>query len=218
METTTPIQPDKILAQRIEAGVLAQEALDQMNQGCSDDHLECVTPEELVQLIEEGREAKNDLIMNHIGLVRVIAVEASRRSGVPQADLFQEGCVALNQAVLKFDWRKGAFGPYAAMWVRAAVRRHRLKPWVPIEVVEVVDSGPDQCLEDGLVRDGLQRALDMIHPSQRRVLKLRTGWETHPYSRRDVALELGTTVAKVRCIEKSALEAMKTHWELAEAA
>ena len=200
------------LAKRIEAGLLAQEILEGGTGSVM------ATTEELRALVEEGRQAKEDLIMAHLGLVRVIAAETSRIRRVPFADLFQEGCVALQQAVMSYDWRKGAFGPYAGMWVRSTVRRVNTTNWMPIDQVEVEDPTPSQACDRSVTHDGLAQVLELIPSSQRKVLRLRTGWDGQPHSRRDVAVQLGMTVSKVRHLERVGLESMRRHWETLEAA
>ncbi|MCL1906743.1 MAG: sigma-70 family RNA polymerase sigma factor [Propionibacteriaceae bacterium] len=209
MDTT---HDDQILAQRIEAGILAQEALD------TDQLIEGASMEELEALVHQGHEAKNDLILGHLGLVRVIAVEASRKTGFSQVDLFQDGCVGLNQAVMNYDWRKGHFGPYAAMWVRAAVRGQRAHRCLPLDTVEVPDPSVEQIMEHTLTHESLAQVLELVEPAQRAVIQLRTGWDGVPRSRKDVACDLGLSLAKVRHLEQAGFAALRSFWESAQAA
>jgi RNA polymerase primary sigma factor len=103
------------LAQRMEAGVLAEEEL---NNGCS--------PEERVALrevVQDGLAAREHLIQANSRLV----VSVARRYvgyGVPFLDLIQEGNIGLMRAVGKFNYRLGhKFSTYATWWIRQAVTR-----------------------------------------------------------------------------------------------
>ena len=47
-----------------------------------------------------------------------------RGTGLPQADIVQEGMLGLIRAVEKFDWRKGfKFSTYGTLWIREAIGR-----------------------------------------------------------------------------------------------
>jgi len=198
------------LAKRIEAGLLAQELLDGGSTTLS------ATDEELQALVLQGRQAKEELVLAHIGLVRVIAAEAARRSRANLSDIFQEGCVGLQQAVMSYDWRKGSFGPYAGMWIRAAVRRINGRSWVPLDN-DVEDASTTGWLDRSVTHDGLAQVLELVPTSQRQVLCLRSGWNGPPLTLRDTADRLGVTVAKVRHLERSGLATLRQHW-MAEAA
>jgi len=205
-------QADEIrLAKRIEAGLFAQEVLE------SGDHPQA-SDEELRTLAEEGRLARDELVLTHLGLVRVIASETARRRRAPYADLFQEGCVAIQQAVMSYDWRKGPFGPYAGMWVRAAVRRIGPQGWVLTDQLDQEDPAPIQECEASVTSEGLAQVLQLIPRPQREVLRMRNGLDGAPRTRKDIADELGLSVAKVRYLERTGLESMRTMWDQAQAA
>jgi len=200
------------LAKRIEAGLYAQEMLD------SGVPTPQATPEELRTLAEEGRQARDDLVLAHLGLVKVIAGEMSRRRRAPFADMFQEGCVAIQQAVMSYDWHKGPFGPYAGMWIRAAVRRIGPQGWVPIDDMEVEDSAPSRACDSSVDNEGLAQVLQLIPKSQRDVLRWRSGLDGEPRTRKDIADQLGLSIAKVRYLERTGLESVRNLWDEAEAA
>jgi RNA polymerase primary sigma factor len=79
---------------------------------------------ELAKRVERGDlEAKQRMIESNVRLVISIA-KRHRYSGLPFADLVQEGCIGLVRAVEKFDWRKGfKFSTYATWWIRQAIAR-----------------------------------------------------------------------------------------------
>jgi RNA polymerase primary sigma factor len=77
----------------------------------------------LARRIERGDvKAKDTMVERNLGLVHDVA-RRYRGSGVPYADLVQEGTVGLVRAVELFDHRRGVkFSTYAIWWVRRAVR------------------------------------------------------------------------------------------------
>jgi RNA polymerase primary sigma factor len=77
----------------------------------------------LAHRIQDGDpEAKATMIERNLGLVRAIA-RSFGRSGVPIADLVQEGTIGLVRAVELFDHRRDVrFSTYAAWWIRRAMR------------------------------------------------------------------------------------------------
>jgi RNA polymerase primary sigma factor len=77
----------------------------------------------LARRIERGdTHAKQTMIESNLGLVRAIAGRY-RDSGVPFADLAQEGTIGLMRAVERFDHRFGVkFSTYAAWWIRRSIR------------------------------------------------------------------------------------------------
>ena len=85
------------LQRRIEAGVLARAA-----------RLEGTGPagatEVELRLVEaDGEQARQRFIRANLRLVRMVARQVALRSHLPEADLFQEGCVGLITAVSRFD-------------------------------------------------------------------------------------------------------------------
>ncbi len=64
---------------------------------------------------------KNNIINNHIGLVRCIA-DKYRYCGVPFEDLVQEGLIGLIDAHKRYDETKGAsFPTYSSYWIKKRI-------------------------------------------------------------------------------------------------
>jgi RNA polymerase primary sigma factor len=77
----------------------------------------------LAKRIERGDvKAKETMIESNLRLVHAVA-RTYRGSGVPHADLVQEGTVGLVRAVELFDHRRGLkFSTYAVWWIRRSMR------------------------------------------------------------------------------------------------
>lgn len=102
------------LATQIEAGVLAREARRQSSPLAS--------AEELGTLEELGEQARQRFIRANLRLVAMVAGQAATRTGLSEADLFQEGCLGLITAVQRFDHCRGhTFATYALVWIRSYV-------------------------------------------------------------------------------------------------
>jgi len=89
-----------------------------------------LSPEELQEAVDLGREAEARLITSNAGLVRS-AIRALQRSGggridhgTTEQDLMQEGSISLIKAAEKFDVSLGLrFSTYATYWIRNALTR-----------------------------------------------------------------------------------------------
>ncbi|MDX1600644.1 MAG: sigma-70 family RNA polymerase sigma factor [Anaerolineales bacterium] len=103
------------LAQRMERGAQARQALASNR---SAENLE-----ELLDTVEDGREAREHLIRANLRLVISVAKRYARR-GLSFLDLIQEGNVGLMRATSKFDHERGfKFSTYATWWIRQAITR-----------------------------------------------------------------------------------------------
>jgi RNA polymerase primary sigma factor len=72
----------------------------------------------------QAREAKKTLVEANLRMVVSIA-KRYRRSGLPLADLIQEGNLGLMRAADKFDFRVGCrFSTYATWWIRQTIARN----------------------------------------------------------------------------------------------
>jgi RNA polymerase primary sigma factor len=106
------------LAMRLEAGLLAEAKMVQSDGDLS--RQEC---ERLLNVVEDGKAARDHLIKANTRLVVSIAKKYMGR-GVPFLDLIQEGNLGLMKAVEKFDYRRGyRFSTYATWWIRQTITR-----------------------------------------------------------------------------------------------
>ena len=104
------------LQRAIEAGLLARDAR-LSGAGFAD-----ATDQELTALEDQGALARQRFIKANLGLVGMISRQHAARSQLPEAELFQEGCVGLITAVERFDYARGhQFSTYALFWIRAFV-------------------------------------------------------------------------------------------------
>ncbi len=104
------------LQRAIEAGLLARDARAS-GTGFAD-----ATDQELRLLEDRGERARQRFIRANLGLVGMVSRQYATRSQLPDAELFQEGCVGLITAVERFDHARGyRFSTYALFWIRAFV-------------------------------------------------------------------------------------------------
>ncbi|MDQ6873843.1 MAG: RNA polymerase sigma factor [Actinomycetota bacterium] len=109
------------LSKRIEAGLYAQDLLDQANARRL--RLTAARRRDLGLVAADGRDAKNHLLEANLRLVVSLAKRYTGR-GMAFLDLIQEGNLGLIRAVEKFDYAKGfKFSTYATWWIRQAITR-----------------------------------------------------------------------------------------------
>ncbi|MDR1077749.1 MAG: sigma-70 family RNA polymerase sigma factor [Propionibacteriaceae bacterium] len=214
------------LARRIEAGLLARAVLEARapaDQTVPDPPDRAgpaglavqASPAELEALVRQGEAAHQALTLANLGLVRVIVRDFGRPG--TWSDLFQDGCLALEQAIMRFDFRRGRLGPYAAVWIRQALRR-RQPPATAALPDDLVDEGASTEIDARLTRHDLRSSLRRLPADERRVMVWRHGWEGEPASLPQIARRLDLTVAGVRRLERQALTRLRRQWQPLRAA
>ncbi|WP_280235712.1 sigma-70 family RNA polymerase sigma factor [Nocardia cyriacigeorgica] len=126
------------LAERIEAGVLAQQRLDEADQLSPDDR------RALRRTAADGARAKAQMIEANLRLVVSIAKRYPTPTGMSLLDLVQEGTFGLIRAIEKFEHRRGLkLSTYATWWIRQAIGRALADQGrtirIPVHVVDVIN-------------------------------------------------------------------------------
>jgi RNA polymerase primary sigma factor len=109
-------EDERDLARQMEAGVLAREVR------LSESDVPHAEAAELLLIEEEGDRARLRFISANLALVSLAVRELAPRRLFPEPDLFQEGCLGLAVAVMRFDYTRGIrFATYGLYWIRAYV-------------------------------------------------------------------------------------------------
>lgn len=151
MTTATFLQPiatvaaEYELARRIEAGVYAEHLLSNGSPHPRDD---------LAAVMLAGQQAWETLWLSNLRLVAKLSHQSARQHRLPFDDLFQDGCLGLAEALMRFDFRLGwRFSTLCHEYVQRAVRasaarrageldgpgrRHRLRILLREQAAEVL--------------------------------------------------------------------------------
>lgn len=122
-------EEEKELAQQIEAGLFAQQILDNEHDDEGTPLIpaevrEKYDPVELEAIAAEGRQAKQRFLEGNLRLVLKPAKTVSEKMKAPYIDCVQMGNLGLIRAVEKFDYKKGfKFSTYAMWWIKQALQR-----------------------------------------------------------------------------------------------
>lgn len=82
-----------------------------------------IPAKQFVKAMDEHRQARDAMVAANLKLVASIAKKFFY-TGLPMADLIQDGNIGLLKAVDKFDWRKGfRFSTMATWWIRQSIHR-----------------------------------------------------------------------------------------------
>ena len=113
-EPTPLLEPEqeRLLARTIEAGVLAGHLL------ASGERPVPATSDELDTLVRAGERAYQHFLLANVRLVGLLASREARKTGLPTDELFQEGFVALADALQRFDPARGRFSTFATVRIR----------------------------------------------------------------------------------------------------
>ena len=207
------VEEERELARRIEAGVYAGYLV------ATDDRRHPRSA--LKRIIENGSRARETLFRANLRLVMKLAGKAVKRTGLPLDDLFQEGCLALGEAIQHFDHTRGTrFSTLAHEYVSRALTRSAHTRCGSLDLVRPVDGSRrpirftdlDQAPSHLLACDGGFDAvelssmdfLDLLGVGGT-VLRLRFGIGTACRTRSQAGAVLGMSATSVKRLEERAL-------------
>ncbi|MFD0364187.1 sigma-70 family RNA polymerase sigma factor [Nocardia sp. GCM10030253] len=182
------------LGERIEAGVLAQQRLDE--SATTGTELAAAERRALRRAAADGLRAKDQMVQANLRLVVSVAKRYPTPTGMSLLDLIQEGTFGLIRAIEKFDYRRGLkLSTYATWWIRQAIGRALADQGrtirIPVHVVEV---------------------LNRVTRTQR-TLSQQLGREA---TAAEVAAELDLPVAQVREVMRHGREPISLHTPIGE--
>lgn len=182
---------------------------------------------ELQAMIEAGKQARRRLFSVNLRLVMKLASVEARRWRAELDDLFQEGCLALGEAMERFDHARGTrFSTLVHRYVTRAVRRRARLTSVSSDVARRRDGSrvrvlwtPLDVLPEG--RIAVEDELEQVEGVSWDVLDLlgRAGWVlrmrygigtgTAPMTRAALSRKLGVSPSTIRRLEENGLATVR---------
>ncbi|MDO5067422.1 MAG: sigma factor [Propionibacteriaceae bacterium] len=180
---------------------------------------------DLQAMVEAGLQARHRLFTANLRLVMKIAAAEARLSGIELEELFQEGCLALGEAIPRFDQRRGTrFSTLIHRYVTRAVRQRSLHGRISMELVRHHSGRREQVRWTSLERlpqeytatdGGMEEVerpcwelLDLLGQAGW-VLRKRYGIGTRPTTRTVLSRTLGVSPSTVRRLEETGIQAAK---------
>lgn len=157
---------------------------------------------------------KNNIINNHIGLVRCIAGKY-RYSGVPFEDLVQEGLIGLIDAHKRYDETKGAsFSTYSSYWIKKrileALKKEHIQSLGAVELDDRVIGRDENNENEYTVSESI--CLPEKFPDiEAKVIKL---YFENQNTLNEISELLGISRERVRQVKAKALRRIKLNKEL----
>ena len=206
-------EEERELARKIEAGVYATHLV------ATDDRRHPRSA--LKRIIENGSHARETLFRANLRLVMKLTGKAVKRTGLPLDDLFQEGCLALGEAIQHFDHTRGTrFSTLAHEYVSRALTRSAHTRCGSLDLVRPVNGGRRPILFTDLDQApshllSCEGGFDAVELSSMdfldllgvggTVLKLRFGIGTACRTRSQTGAVLGMSATSVKRLEERAL-------------
>ena|GEM_PF-3551595 len=135
---STVLRPEEEveLCKRIEAGVLAQEKLD--NATLDGESLDNLLVRELQWIAEDGKKAKQHMVQANLGLAAKFA-NSIQSEKLSFDDKVQEATLGIFRAVEMFDYTQGLkFSTYAVGWINRYILRALVEQAPAVELPEYV--------------------------------------------------------------------------------
>jgi len=162
--------------------------------------------------------ARNALVTSNLGLVHHHARRFAGR-GVDHDDLVQVAAFGLMRAAELHDPARGAFGMYATIWIKSAMReaveraRAGVSAGPPVEAEDVVDPGavdPLEALADAERAARVRAAVAALPGRHRVVVEGRYGLDGGPpLTLVEVAARLGVSKQRAHALEGAALATLR---------
>lgn len=220
-------EEEKALAQQIELGAHAQETLGALATGeVAESSLDI---HELREAEAVAEAARSEFFERNLRLVAAVVRRHPHARHIDFLDLAQEGNLALQQAVERFDWRRGLkFSTYAHPVIKGAVIRkvneakaqQALSLNVTVgdeysttELGDMLPSdsfGPDDVIDEMASQAFTEAALEHLTDRQRQAFRLYYGFDTgFPLNYREVGEVLGISKNSAHTLIETGLKTLQ---------